>query len=177
MLRQELGFYQMNNDIIQIKEDEDCNELNSGSRIVDPTVRSIMEAESAMGPGRNVMVLACRWRYFAAEDLEGLQRLGSCINFRMVEIACSGQVQSSWIATALESGAEAVLVMGGHPSTCHFSKCVKCADLHHNESLAGQEFDPAQISIDWSEGDRSLRFSGTVEEFISNLGELESPAK
>jgi F420-non-reducing hydrogenase iron-sulfur subunit len=167
----------MNNNIIQIKDEENDSQLNSGSSKVDTTLRSIREAESAMGPGRNVMVLACHWRYFAAEDLEGLQKLGSCINYRMVEIPCSGQVQSTWITTALESGAEAVLVMGGHPDTCHFAKCMKCGDLHDKESSQGAEFDPARISVDWSEGDRSSRFSGTVEKFISTLGSHEEPAK
>jgi coenzyme F420-reducing hydrogenase delta subunit len=167
----------MNNYIIQIKEDENDNELKAESRKVDITLQSIREAESAMGPGRNVVVLACHWRYFAAEDLEGLQKLGTCINYRVVEIPCSGQVQSSWITTALESGAEAVLVMGGHPATCNFAKCTKCGDQQNMEGLGGTQFDPARLSIDWSEGDRSLRFSGTVERFVSTLAALDVPAK
>jgi F420-non-reducing hydrogenase iron-sulfur subunit len=166
----------MNNNIIRIKEEENTSG-NAESQKADVTLQSIREAESAMGPGRNIMVLACHWRYFAAEDLEGLQKLGNSINYRMVEIPCSGQVQSSWITTALDSGAEAVLVMGGHPATCHFAKCTKCDDLHYKEHSAVAQFDPARLSIDWSEGDRSMRFSGTVEKFISTLGSLVVPGK
>ena len=148
----------MNNNIIQISEEGNAAEFSSGPKKFDVTLQSIREAESAMGPGRNVMILACHWRYFAAEDLEGLQKLASSINYRMVEIPCSGQVRSSWITTALELGAEAVLVMGGHPDTCQFAKCMKCGDMQNKDCSGGEQFDPARLSIDWSEGDRSLRW-------------------
>jgi F420-non-reducing hydrogenase iron-sulfur subunit len=171
----------MNNNIIQIMEDGNTEEQNAETRRIDATIQMIRDAESDMGPGRNIMVLACHWRYFAAEDLEGLQKLGSCINYRMVEIPCSGQVRSSWITTALESGADAVLVMGGHPDTCHFAKCMKCGEMLgeklNDKGREAPQFDPARLSIDWSEGDRSSRFSGTVEKFISALEDLEVTTK
>ncbi len=69
-----------------------------------------------------VIVLACRWRYFAAEDLEGLKKLALNMDYRIVRIPCSGQVQENWIETALDSGAGAVMVIGGHLATCAYTQ-------------------------------------------------------
>lgn len=158
----------MNNNIIHVLNESNVDTLNAGSQI-DGMSQLIKEAELSMGPGLNVMVLACHWRYYAAEDLEGLKRLGSKINYRMVEIPCSGQVHSEWITTAIDSGADAVLVMGGHPSTCHFAKCKKCGNSMIKKDVAHAELHPARLSIDWSEGDRSVRFCKSMDSLVRSI--------
>jgi len=66
------------------------------------------------------LVIACKWCLHAAADLayaanppEGIQ---------VVNVPCSGRVTPVFISTALQSGAEAVLVVGCKENECHYKQ-------------------------------------------------------
>lgn len=165
----------MNRNIIQMADDGSSCHKNIEQWTIDGMPQLIREAGSSMGPEANVIVLACRWRYYAAEDLMGLKKLASTVNYRVVKMPCSGQVQADWIATALDSGADAVLVMGGHPSTCHYAQDRTKGDRTPDEKPRLQEYDPARLLVDWSEGDRSERFLGSVDQLMATVEKIRDP--
>ncbi len=162
----------MNCNIIQMADAGSSCQKNIEQWMIDGMPQLIRDAGASMGSGANVMVLACRWRYFAAEDLMGLKKLASNTDYRVIRMPCSGQVQANWIAAALDSGADAVLVMGGHPATCHFAQDSIEGDKMPNDGPGPQKFDPARLLVDWSEGDRSERFLGSVDQLVATVEKL-----
>ncbi len=139
----------MNNSNIRTAEGrETCNKhieqwTVEGMPQVIRTVESNTDAE--------VIVLACRWRYFAGKDLEELKRLASEVDYRVVRTPCSGQVDGDWIAAALDSGAEAVMVMGGHDDDCAFARDPSAAENCLKTKAAQQGLDPERLVVDWSD--------------------------
>jgi F420-non-reducing hydrogenase iron-sulfur subunit len=160
----------MKQNIIQLADAGSSCHKNIEQWTIDGMPQLIRDAGASMGPGANVMVLACRWRYFAAEDLMGLKKLASNFDYRVVKMPCSGQVQADWVSTALDSGADAVLIMGGHPATCHYAQDRIEGDQLLEATSGLQQFDPARLLVDWSEGDRSERFLGSVDQLIATMG-------
>jgi coenzyme F420-reducing hydrogenase delta subunit len=162
----------MERNIIQIGEAGSSCQKNIEQWTIDGMPQLIRDAGASMGPGANVMVLACHWRYFAAEDLEGLKKMASNIDYRVVKMPCCGQVHGDWITTALDSGADAVLVLGGHPATCHYAKDPNAANGVPAIEDGSPGFDPARLQVDWSEGDRSKRFVGSVDKLVATVERL-----
>jgi F420-non-reducing hydrogenase iron-sulfur subunit len=156
----------MDHTIIQNTDGRSSCHKNIKQWTIDGMPKLIRDAGASMGPGPNVMVLACRWRYFAAEDLEGLKKLASNLDYRIVRIPCSGQVQADWIATALDSGAGTVLIMGGHPATCSYTSDARCGDQMHSTVLGSSGIDPARLLMDWSVGGGSERFLKSVGQMV-----------
>lgn len=167
----------MNRNIIQMAEAGSSCQKNIEQRTIEGMPQLIREAGASMGPGANVVVLACHWRYFAAEDLMGLKKMASNIDYRVVRMPCSGQFQEKWITAALDSGADAVLVMGGHPATCHYVKYSNEAPQMPTLKNGPPGFDPARLLIDWSEGDRSERFVGSVDKLVATVERLREESQ
>ena len=46
-------------------------------------------------------------------------------------------------------------------------------DILFKKSLGESGFDPALLKIDWSEGDRAVRFSGSVDRFVESIETAE----
>jgi coenzyme F420-reducing hydrogenase delta subunit len=162
----------MNRNIIQMAEAGSSCQKNIEQWSIDGMPKLIREAGASLGPGANVMVLACHWRYFAAEDLMGLKKLASNIDYRVVRMPCSGMFQEKWITIALDSGADAVLVMGGHPATCHYVEDLNEVGRRLDAKIGPPGFDPARLLVDWSEGDRSERFLGSVDQLLATVDKL-----
>lgn len=106
----------MDRNIVQISE-EAIGQGNAEQWTIEGMPQTIRDAEESMGQGPHMIVLACRWRYFASKDLEGLKKLASNFDYRMVMMPCSGQVQANRIATALDSVDRVVEVVEGTRSS------------------------------------------------------------
>jgi heterodisulfide reductase subunit A len=115
---------------------------------IEGVPQMIRSAEATMDEGPKVIVLACRWRYFAGSDIEGLKRLASEVDYRVVRTPCSGQVNADWIATALGSGAEAVMVLGGHAG-CELTDDRSAAEDLLKDRVAQGGADPERLVVDW----------------------------
>ena len=116
-----------------------------------------------------VIVLACRWRYFAGQDLEELKRLASEVDYRVVKTPCSGQVEGDWIAAALESGAEAVMVMGGHKDDCAFAQEPEAAEKCLKDRAAQRGLDPERLVVDWSDESRPEGLQDSVDQVVAKV--------
>ena len=153
----------MNQNIIQIAQGRESCKKKTEQWMIDGVPQLIRDAGANMGSIPHVIVLACRWRYFAAEDLEGLKKLALNMDYRIVRIPCSGQVQENWIETALDSGAGAVMVIGGHLATCAYTQDANGREKEPNTEMGSSGIDSSRLVVDWSEGDtvrKILRISG-----------------
>ena len=70
-----------------------------------------------IGTGPGVTVFACENSAIPASEAAGA-KLGK--NVKIVEVPCAGKVDPATVLSALESGAEKVLVIGCHPESCQY---------------------------------------------------------
>jgi coenzyme F420-reducing hydrogenase delta subunit len=140
---------------------------------IEGVPQMIRSAEATMDEGPKVIVLACRWRYFAGSDIEGLKRLASEVDYRVVRTPCSGQVNADWIATALGSGADAVMVLGGHAG-CAFTGDRSAAEVRLKEQVAEGGCDTERMVVDWN-GPRPQGIEGSVDRVVAAVKRVEDP--
>ena len=126
----------------------------------------IRETEENEGGEPNVIVLACRWRYFAGSDLGELKRLASEVDYRVVRVPCSRKVSGEWVAAALDSGADAVMVLGGH-TTCPLSGDRTKAEETLKCRVAQDGLDPERMIVDWKGDGTSEGMGVSVDRVIA----------
>jgi F420-non-reducing hydrogenase iron-sulfur subunit len=169
--------FEMCNNFIKIDEVGRSCHSNTEQWTIDGMPQMIRDAGASMGPGPNVIALACRWRYFAAGDLDGLKRLASNVDYRLVLTPCCGQMDANWVATALNSGAEAVLVMGGHPANCSFSDDPAQGETNLRSLIKKLGVDPERLVVDWSVGENTTKFQGSVDRLMAAVESSGPQAK
>ena len=67
-----------------------------------------------------IVAFCCHYCAYGAADLAGSMRLEYPPNIRVIQLMCSGAVDSIYILKALIDGADGVLVGGCHPGDCHY---------------------------------------------------------
>lgn len=67
-----------------------------------------------------ILAFLCNWCSYAGADLAGVSRLQYPPNVRMIRLPCSARVDPLFILSALQRGADGVLVSGCHPGDCHY---------------------------------------------------------
>jgi F420-non-reducing hydrogenase iron-sulfur subunit len=67
-----------------------------------------------------VLVFLCQWCLQAEADW--VARTQFPTNVRVVEVPCSGRLNPFFILSALQRGADGVLVVGCEPGDCHFKE-------------------------------------------------------
>jgi len=69
-----------------------------------------------------IVAFCCRYCAYAAADLAGVLRLRYPPDIRIVQIPCTGRLDTLEVLHALEHGADAVMVAGCLEGDCHFQK-------------------------------------------------------
>ena len=67
-----------------------------------------------------VLVFLCRWCLQAEADWRARTRLPT--NVQVVEVPCSGRLNPFFLLSALQKGADGVLVVGCEPGDCHYKE-------------------------------------------------------
>ena len=67
-----------------------------------------------------IVAFLCNWCSYAGADLAGVSRLSYPPNVRVIRVPCSGRISPLYILSALQRGADGVLVSGCHPGDCHY---------------------------------------------------------
>ena len=60
----------------------------------------------------NIVAFCCHYCAYAAADLAGSMRLEYPPEIKVIELPCSGKIDTEYILRALEDGADGVMVMG-----------------------------------------------------------------
>jgi len=115
----------------------------------------------------------------AAADLAGLMHLHYPATIRTVRLPCSGALEPTHIMTALENGADGVLVTGCLLSECHYGgdspkagnfmqyDFVKFwSDIFEEIGIGGR------LYIDFASAAMGIKFAEIVEAFTENLYKL-----
>lgn len=70
-------------------------------------------------------VFVCNWSMYAPQDRAEIQRCiqGECgENTRVINILCAGRINPLFVMTALQRGADGVIVIGCHSDECHYKQ-------------------------------------------------------
>ncbi len=126
-----------------------------------------------------VICFVCWECSHAAADLAGLMHLHYPTNIRTIRVPCSGAVEPLHIMTALQSGADGVLVTGCLLSECHYGG---------DDELAGNfmQYDFVQfwkrifeqiglggrLHIDFASAAMGIKFADIVTEFVDGIRKL-----
>jgi len=114
--------------------------------------RRIERAASELSGCDGVLVLACTWRNYSARDLDGLRRLSRRAQLRLVAVPCAGALKPSWVVEALRSGADCVLVLGGHSGLCPLADEALRGSSMFREAARAAGLDPERVKFDWDQG-------------------------
>jgi F420-non-reducing hydrogenase iron-sulfur subunit len=69
-----------------------------------------------------IVAFCCRYCAYAAADLAGVLRLNYPPDIRIVQIPCTGRLDTLEVLHTLEHGADAVMVAGCLEGDCHFQR-------------------------------------------------------
>jgi coenzyme F420-reducing hydrogenase delta subunit len=75
-----------------------------------------------MGRDFRIIGFLCNWCSYGGADAAGVARFSQPTDLRIIRVPCSGRVDPMFVAKALLSGADGVLVSGCHPRDCHYSE-------------------------------------------------------
>jgi Fe-S oxidoreductase/coenzyme F420-reducing hydrogenase delta subunit len=133
--------------------------------------------DSSAGTGRDaftplIVTFTCNWCSYAGADFAGISRRQYPATIRNIRLMCSGRVHPAFILSALEMGADGVLVTGCHPGDCHYSFGNASAEHQVRSAqelaeMAGLHGD--RIRLQWVSASEGALFSRTVEEFTDHI--------
>ena len=73
-------------------------------------------------PGLQILGFCCHYCAYAAADLAGVLRLRYPAETKIVEIPCTGRLDTAEVLHAFEHGADGVMVAGCLEGDCHFQE-------------------------------------------------------
>jgi len=75
-----------------------------------------------MGRDFRIIGFLCNWCSYGGADAAGVARFSQPTDLHIIRVPCSGRVDPMFVAKALLSGADGVLVSGRHPRDCHYTE-------------------------------------------------------
>lgn len=116
------------------------------------TDRELMAQLEGMVREGDIVCFLCRWSAYNAADKVGYDGLSYPESARIIEVPCTGRVDTQMILNAFGHGAKAVLVAGCYPDACHYVSGNLKARRRNTlaDILIGQfGIDPQKLRIEW----------------------------
>lgn len=123
-----------------------------------------------------IIAFLCRWCSYAGADLAGVSRLEYPANVIPLRVNCSGRVDAEMVLTALERGADGVLIGGCHPGDCHYvsgNYKTRRRVVLLKQALSEVGIDPRRVHLEWISASEGIKFQATMQsytELIRSLG-------
>ncbi|MFQ5901222.1 MAG: hydrogenase iron-sulfur subunit [Thermodesulfobacteriota bacterium] len=119
-----------------------------------------------------ILGLLCNWCSYAGADTAGSARLSYPANIRIVRLPCTGRIDPLFIARALVTGIDGVLVSGCHPGDCHYHQ----GNLYARRRLELLKrflpfmgIDERRFKYTWVSASEAKRWQKVVNEFTEEL--------
>ena len=117
----------------------------------------------------------CKWCTSAAADLAGVSRLQYPPNVVPIRLMCSGGVDPSYILSALQKGADGVLIGGCHIGDCHYqsgNRQMQKRMIILRKMLDELGVDTRRVRLEWISAAEGVKFSKVISEFVKQIKEL-----
>ena len=122
-----------------------------------------------------IIAFLCRWCSYAGADLAGVSRMTYPPNAVPIRVNCSGRIDAKMIISALEKGADGVLIGGCHPGDCHYVsgnyKTRRRVTLL-KQALTAVGIDDRRVRLEWISASEGAKFQATLTSFINEIREL-----
>jgi F420-non-reducing hydrogenase iron-sulfur subunit len=118
----------------------------------------------------------CNWCSYEGADSAGRARKAYPANLRVVRVMCSGRVDPQFILEAFKEGADGVMILGCHPSDCHYKEGNLQALKRYGvlKRVLGQfGIEEDRLRLDWisaGEGDKFVQVVSDMTERMRQLG-------
>ena len=122
-----------------------------------------------------IVAFLCRWCSYAGADLAGVSRLTYPPNVVPIRVNCSGRVDAEMVLSALEKGADGVLIGGCHPGDCHYvsgNYKTRRRIALLKRALTEVGIDPARVHLEWISASEGLKFQATMTSYTEQIREL-----
>jgi F420-non-reducing hydrogenase iron-sulfur subunit len=123
-----------------------------------------------------IVAFCCHYCAYTAADMAGSQRLPYPPNVKIVQVPCSGKVDSLHIVKAFEKGADGVYVAGCLDGDCNFKKgnerAAKRIDYvkKYLEEIGLESERLEMVNMSAGMGHRFAQVATEITEKIRNLG-------
>lgn len=122
-----------------------------------------------------IVAFLCTWCSYAGADLAGVSRMQYPPSIRVIRVPCSGRINPLFILSALQSGADGVLVSGCHPGDCHYLSGNLVARRKFALVKSLLEFvgvEPDRVQFSWVSASEGARFAALVEKVTEDVRKL-----
>lgn len=139
------------------------------------TEAAVNEPTNAQTWQPKIIAFLCNWCSYAGADLAGVSRMQYPPSIRVIRVPCSGRINPLFILSALQSGADGVLVSGCHPGDCHYlsSNLVARRKFALMKSLLEHiGIEPERVQFSWVSASEGARFAGLVEKVTEDVRRL-----
>ena len=119
-----------------------------------------------------ILSFCCNWCSYAGADLAGVSRLQMPAHFRTIRVLCSSRVNPVYVVTALERGADGVIVTGCHPGDCHYARgnyFTRRRQALMEKVLEEIGYDKDRTMLRWISASEGPEFASTMEEFDTKI--------
>ncbi len=133
------------------------------------------EAEGVKERPLNIVGFLCNWCSYGGADTAGVGRMTQPADLRIIRLPCSGRVNPLFVAKALFSGADGVLVSGCHPRDCHYAEGNFYARRRlevFKRALPAFGIDPRRFEYTWVSASEGQRWQQVVSEFTAQIHAL-----
>lgn len=128
-------------------------------------------------PSPRIIAFFCHWCAYEAADGAGRARIDFPAGVDAVRVMCSGRVAPGHILTALENGADGVLVVGCPLGDCHYKsgnrEALKRVALVQ-ETLAAMGIARDRVRVEWAGAGEAERLAAVVNDMSARLKRLAS---
>jgi F420-non-reducing hydrogenase iron-sulfur subunit len=135
----------------------------------------VSEAVIAQPWQPRIVAFLCTWCSYAGADLAGVSRMQYPPSIRVIRVPCSGRINPLFIVSALQSGADGVLVSGCHPGDCHYlsGNLVARRKFALVKSLLDHAgIEPERVQFSWVSASEGARFASLVEKVTDDVRKL-----
>ncbi len=139
-----------------------------------------MIAEKRFEP--KIIGFLCNWCSYAGADKAGGMQAIYPPNVQVIRVMCSGRVDPQFVISALEKGADGIIILACHPGDCHYKEGNCRALQRHRMLLLLLEplgIDKERCRLDYVSAGEGEKFSAVIREMVASvrmLGPLQLPA-
>lgn len=123
----------------------------------------------------------CNWCSYAGADKAGGMQAMYPPNVQVLRVMCSGRVDPQFVLSALEKGADGIIILACHPGDCHYKEGNCRALQRHRMLLLMLEplgIEKERCRLDYVSAGEGEKFSGVIREMVASvrmLGPLQLP--
>ena len=141
---------------------------------------AVLIEQAGAGWQPKIVAFLCTWCSYAGADLAGVSRMQYPPSIRVIRVPCSGRINPLFIVSALQSGADGVLVSGCHPGDCHYLSGNLVARRKFalvKSLLAHVGIEPERVQFSWVSASEGARFASLVEKVTEDVRKLGPQTK